>query len=151
MYHCVREGEKKILDPFLGSYGWYKNWIYMRQVNRRKSNKWVITYIHERARKAELVTKEAKALTLNTIFNWRQKRASGCGLGLKRGGRQFAGRWKSECVVNKCWQCLLDTMRHKGDSFLGPAEFPNHTHSVFFADISGDSSIKEINPLSKLF
>ena len=45
----------------------------------------------------------------------------------------------------------LDTMRHQVGSFLGPAKFPNHTHSVFFADISGDSSTEEINPLSKLF
>ena len=33
----------------------------------------------------------------------------------------------------------------------GPAQFPHHTPSTFFTDVSGDSSILGTSPLSKLF
>ena len=42
------------------------------------------------------------------------------------------------------------TMGHRGDSDLQALlSFPYHTQSIFFADISGGSSILGTDPLSK--
>ena len=43
-----------------------------------------------------------KILSLNTIFNYRQKRILGLWFGTTRWGGQFTWKWKSKCLASKC-------------------------------------------------
>lgn len=74
------------------------------------------------------------------------------GLGLQRGERQLSWRQKSISLVNKCLMNQAETIRHTVDSDLqAPPKFSHHTKHVFSANISSDSSVSVIGPLSKFF
>lgn len=87
------EGER-IFPTLQGSSSWSKNWIYMRQTNRRKKSQILIMYVW-RIHSHEI----QKIVMENEVQMWCWTEEEGWGLGLRRKGRQFTGIWMSECLV----------------------------------------------------
>lgn len=94
----------------------------MRQINRRKPNKSLVTRIHERDPGKLRNTPNCRYQHLKYHLQLKPKGEVGDrGLGPQR-GRQFTWRWKSRCLVNKC--------------VLGPCR-DNGTQRGILTDIAG--------------
>ena len=103
--------EKKNSSTFQGSSGWSRNEIDMRQINRRKLNKSLITCID--GRDPGELSNLPKRLKPSPLYHFQLKTkedVGGSGLRLQGGVRQLTWKLKSKCLVNKCLLGLTEKM-----------------------------------------
>ena len=70
-------------------------------------------------------------------------------MGLRKGERQFAQRWKRKCLVNKCLLGHVETMEHRVDTIQACPPRPLNIQPTLFVGVSGDISIQGTGPPSK--
>ena len=86
----TKKKRKKFSSSIPGSSGWPKNKIDMRQINWRKSNKVLITWIYRRDPEKLSHHQNGLCPHLECHLQLMTKEHVGCsGLGFQRGGRQF--------------------------------------------------------------
>ena len=122
----------------------------MRQINKRKSNKSLITRIPGRDQENWVIHQNGQNPHLKHHLQLKTKEdVGGSSLGLLRRGRQFTWRWKSKCLVNRCSLGLQRQWDTEWILISRPCPVPPITRS-FSLLISDDSTILRRGPLSKL-
>ena len=93
-YHLIPSKRKKFFSALLGSSGWFKNEIDMRQINKRKTNKSLITCIHGRdpGKRSNLPKNDCLKYHLQLQP---KEDVEGTGLGLQKGGGNSHGDGKA--------------------------------------------------------
>jgi len=98
---------KTFSSTLLGSSGWCRNQIDVRELNRRRSNKSSIICIHGRDTGKMRNSPKWPSPHIKYHLQLKTKEdVGGSGLGLQSGGRQFSWRRKKKCLV-KQWCARL--------------------------------------------
>ena len=108
----------------------------MRQINKRKSNKNLIT--HMCGKNPWKLGNSPKWPKCSPFKQKKKKIIGGRVLGLWKGGRQLTWRCKSKCLVSN-W--LLDHQKQWDSQWTLSFEFLHHTWLIVSVGISGDNSI----------